>query len=280
MPLKPIPDEVTVVSRPEQQEKNLSGAKEGVCASYAVDSTNIKRLESARTWGGQRDYWNKTAPGQYTETTVPNTGFELRILHLEYRGNGGRAYKVVDQWHRMFDLREDALIETISSVGILPGGVLPGMFLWSLQGSEMKLIREGSSLHLELLEKSSEEARKPTTTVVPGMVYLSAKGEKFLFLGKKDKKEYWTRMYEYSKGLSFYSIDEVKKKTVYGEGEPLPGGYGVDYAYAHLITSWEKEIEDRLTNYPQYKLNLDTIGHYKERIKQAKALREAFKNAQ
>lgn len=264
MKLKPIPDQVTVHTRPVVSTKNLLGVNINVKEGYAVDSTNVSRNESAQGWAGR-------AGKSLTEN---NKGFTLTILSLTVRAQGGRAYKVVDQHKRMFDLREDSLLEAIANVGILPGGILPGQWLWSLQGSEMKLIREGSDKHKELLSKSSHEALTPTANPVVGLAYTNIRGtSRYLYVGNKDGKQLWMEVYDYKNkgGWWGWRIDEVKQKKVYGSGIELFPGKSYKYTIEHFIDDAKKDKEDAMEKNRQYSWPQD-LSHYDERIARLESL--------
>lgn len=250
MKLKPIPDQVIVHARPQTSTNNLLGVSINVCEAYAVDSTNTSRNVSAQEWAGR----NGTS-----HVVEDNKGFTLTILSLTVRAQGGRAYKVVDQLNRMFDLREDSLLEAIANVGILPGGILPGYWLWSLQGSEMKLIREGSAKHQELLSKSSAEALTPTPNPVVGLAYTDKRGKStFLYVGNKDGKQLWMEVHNYSHkgGWWGYTVNEVKSKKVYGQGFELYPGKSYKYTIGRFIDGLKKdkaeaEIRNKGYGWPQ-----------------------------
>lgn len=72
---------------------------------------------------------------------------KLQLLYLAKRGQGGRAYKVAhmaeDGNNYIFDLREDALIDSLFNNGC-QNGVFLSEFFWGKKGSQTKLIHAGS----------------------------------------------------------------------------------------------------------------------------------------
>lgn len=260
MKLKPIPDEVNVHTRPESTSNNLAGVSVKTRLAYAVDSTNTTRNASAKQWAG-------TAT---SATTEDNKGFHLTILSLTVRAQGGRAYKVMDQLNRVFDLREDALLEAISSVGILPGGILPGEWLWSLQGSEMKLIREGSAMHTALLEKSTDAALTPNSSPTPGYVYTNLRGtDQFLYLGPKDGQQHWIEVhwYRHKGGWWPSTVHKVKSKKVYGPGILMYPDKTYKYTLQQLIADIENDKATRIKDYGSlYSGSNLNLEYYDERI--------------
>jgi hypothetical protein len=109
----------------------------------------------------------------------------LKVIGLEHRSEGGRAYKVLTPEGFYFDLREDVLLDTILSEGIKPGGVLGGEYRWAKVSSEMKLVRVGSTLYSALLEASERSilASIPKNKFEVGKIYESKSGERSIFLG-------------------------------------------------------------------------------------------------
>ena len=97
----------------------------------------------------------------------------LRVLSLEHRGQGGRAYKVVTPDGFYFDLREDILLDTMKTEGVAPGGILRGQYIWARVGAEMKLVRKGSELFRALLEASERSILSaiPLKQLKVGTVY-------------------------------------------------------------------------------------------------------------
>lgn len=223
MKQKAIPTTIFFASKPAVADTTLKGKSLEVSPTYASDAENLKRVESAKDWAGNSLSIYNPKSGKYerpkvaiTGITENNSGFKLQILSLEIRGQGGRAYKVIDQKNRLFDLREDTLLEVLTNVGIEPDGILPGEYLWSLQGSEMKLIRFGSEIHKELLNNTENpEINKPVVPVM-GKTYTNSKGD-WYYLGKKDGMQHWIEFYSFDEGktFGFYDIENLKSKTVY-----------------------------------------------------------------
>lgn len=170
MPMKPyIPKDLLITHRPEQDFEADNGRLYRVFSSFAVDASNAKRVKTAMGWSQQPVYGDGPHPDPIKVPNAPITN--LRILSMEVRGGGGpnpgRAYKIITEERRMFDLREDVLLDAILNTGIKPGGVLPGHYVWVRYApTNSKLMRLGSQLirdvvpednMLEWLEKSLEE---------------------------------------------------------------------------------------------------------------------------
>lgn len=170
-----------------------------VVPAFCSDADNEKTIETGKYWANQRctqwDYETKkqvqTAQvGMKTMENKPISG--LRVLSLEHRGQGGRAYKVVTPDGFYFDLREDILLDTMKTDGVAPGGILNGQYIWARVGAEMKLVRKDSELFRALLEASERSILSsiPSKQLKVGTVYETKSGERGLFLGFVDFWDY------------------------------------------------------------------------------------------
>ncbi len=113
------------------------------------------------------------------------------------------------------DLREDVLLDTIQEVGISPGGVLNGTYLFATVGSQMKLIREGSALHTELIGATTRRNSKKISSkdLEVGGVYATISGQKLVFGGFVDTidiKSKWRRRYDGYNCSYHYVFDPPK----------------------------------------------------------------------
>lgn len=132
---------------------------------------------------------------------IPNKEItDLRILTLEIRGQGGRAYKVSatigDIKNACFDLREDVLLECIHEGILKKDGYIDGKFIFAKIESQMKIIRVGSFLHKCVLNYQNTKSLGNIKDLSVGTVYEDLKGNKFLYQGKMWTYEYKTK-YEY-----------------------------------------------------------------------------------
>lgn len=162
-----------------------------VTRAFVVDSSSTSMLKTARRWAEdlseydqeKRTYIKKNELKVDEIENKPIAG--IKVIGLEHRGNGGRAYKIVTRDNYYFDLREDVLLDTIINEGILKGGELGGSFVWGKIGSQMKLIRVGSKLYNELNETGERISLKKVGAkeLKVGGVYESKTGEKGIFLG-------------------------------------------------------------------------------------------------
>lgn len=140
--------------------------------------------------------------------TVPNDPRKnLRVFYLEERGEGGRAYKVIDEEGYVWDMREDVFLEALMTQGIRPGGYLNGEFIFGIKGSQIRLVRVGSHLH-SLLDDGSRRktlAPIPDKDLVVGKLYQNKAGKTGMFCGwvcshnAPKKAGLWYQFYSWDK---------------------------------------------------------------------------------
>lgn len=124
---------------------------------------------------------------------VPNNPITtLELYDIERRSEGGRAWKVGIPLKKgaarlLVDLREDVLLDVIL-MGKAAKGILQGPFIWAINGSQMRLVRVGSTLHksIELAEKRQAAKPIPPAAWVFGGVYADKNGREFVYLGPVD----------------------------------------------------------------------------------------------
>lgn len=146
-----------------------------------VTPTFVTRPESASGNETGKRWGDRIAP-----VTVINEPTTLRIVGLERRNEGGRAWKVVFGDDKLVDLREDVLLEALRTVGTDVDGYLEGTYVWAVVGSQMKLVRVGSTLHEALEAATQRKALKPISArdFKVGTVYRQPNGDRIVYLGK------------------------------------------------------------------------------------------------
>lgn len=174
----------------EQEDGEL--VKISVIPTFVADADNKKTLETGRLWSERmcKGYDHKTQkqitlgiPQKSQRENLPMDG--IRIVSLEHRGEGGRAYKVITKDNHYFDLREDVLLDAMLTEGISPGGILNGKFMFARVASEMKLVRYESELFRALLEAGERSILSSVSKadLKVGGLYEGKQGAKGLFLG-------------------------------------------------------------------------------------------------
>lgn len=168
----------------DRSADNTTTVKQIVVPAFPAASNDAKAKKTGIDWVKShiRPYNPNT---QVQELEVDNKNItNIQILSLEERGNGGRAYKaLVNNFY--VDLREDVVLDAMLQVGIQPGGILNGNYLWAKIGSHTKLIREGSELHRLVLDYMGKNAMKTISkkALEVGGVYQDKKKNKAIFLG-------------------------------------------------------------------------------------------------
>jgi hypothetical protein len=159
---------------------------------YVTDAENERTQKSALRWASHNFYqWDAEKNAEvlrrdYVPTIVDfsnNPMRDIRILDLEHRGEGGRAYQVLVHNKYIFDLREDVLFDTILNEGVRKNAILNGEFIFAMIQSEMKLIRVGSYIHQLALETMEAKKNATKQKFEVGKIYSSA-NQTFLYLGK------------------------------------------------------------------------------------------------
>lgn len=179
----------------EQESEEIP--KITVNPTFISDSTNAGTMATGRNWAKQNwhnQIWDpKTRayvalkPWKVQEITTKNEPIKnIRVLGLDIRMNGGRAWKCVDEQDRYFDLREDVLLDLMRTVGVKEGGYLAGEYVWAKVAQTMKLVRVGSELHAALIEATvrKEAPMIDKKTLKQWSVYEQKNGKVFWYLGR------------------------------------------------------------------------------------------------
>jgi hypothetical protein len=123
---------------------------------------------------------------------IPNKIFTgVAIRELDFRGRGGRAYKVTvpiaeaSSGCIYVDFREAELIDAIQNAGILPGGILQGEYTFGSCDGQMKLLRIGSKAHTETAAMDVKRSSKPIpiSKMIIGNTYETPGGKAMTYLG-------------------------------------------------------------------------------------------------
>lgn len=198
-----IPDKVTYVAAAEEIVKvrwdinaySWMTKEDDVIREHKVSPTfpipagNEKRLETAKAWAKNYRGPYGPSPGVNNEVaklvTRYNTPFRIQLCDLDFRGQGGRAYKVIDENGFYFDLREDVLFEALLEVGCQPEGHLNGEYLWCMNNTQMKLIRANSKLHQVMFRAGQRRNAEPikNSELQIGFIYQAKDAGKQIFMG-------------------------------------------------------------------------------------------------
>lgn len=186
-----IPESLTFWSRGQtkvtQKWDDLeSDTKEYIVRpAYVADTKNKKTNKTGQDWANtSMSVWNPTTQKYEKpsidveqETRLNKPIDDVRIIALEIRGQGGRAYKVVVDNKYYVDLREDVLLDAMLHEGIGVGGKLGGRYIFAVVGSQMKLVRIGSALYDAVSESTKVGKTKAIKDFEVGGIYARKSGE-------------------------------------------------------------------------------------------------------
>lgn len=212
-----IPDKVVFINRKPQQidwewdDFKRENVKVGptVVPLFVADPLKPKTVETGLSWAKDRWWSGKDTTTEHipTQLEVENNPIQIKIISLETRSQGGRAYKVMFGENNYYvDLREDVLLDCILECKI-EQGVPDCEFVWGKVGSQMKLVRVGSELHEQLIQTTEDgkKAKIKKSDLEVGGVYRNKKGEYQIYLG-----EFWVFDYQVKPNQDYY----------YGNGNP------------------------------------------------------------
>ena len=206
-------------------DDNTVSNKVDVLPSFCSDSENVKTMTSGETWAKGYSVWDnitktymRSPVHKISRDNKPISG--VRIVSIERRSQGGRAYKVATKDGHYFDLREDVLLDIISNSSIKKS-VISCDLLWCKIGAEMKLIRIDSDLHKHAIESTAvkKSGPIPASQLVVGKIYEMRNGDKVLFLGNctvdlTENNDYNNYTYVNKKVQVWYEIPDYRIKDI------------------------------------------------------------------
>lgn len=234
-----IPKQITYVSGP-QTLMEIDLGKELPTEQLVTPtfiSTSDTSLITARKWvetkrwrgvNQETNEWlyDHTPVQEQTVDNKPITN--VRIIGLERRGNGGRAYKVLIDDLYLVDLREDVLMDTMNQHGIDPGRKLKGRYIWAKIGSQTKLIMVEGEVEKELQTatdiKEQQHKIESKDLVVGGIYKMKSKAMIFFGYDKISKQNAFVEIYSFilkrAKTYEQAAIEmlEPSRSSLYGVG--------------------------------------------------------------
>lgn len=202
-----IPEKIVYISRPatkinwewdDFERKHIQTGEE-VLPTFVADPSKPKTVETGISWA------SVCKDDKIIQEILDNKPFHIRILSLEKRNQGGRAYKAILDFKNYYvDLREDVLLDAIIESGISKGGIPNAEFIWGKVGSQMKLVRVDSELHSELIKTTEDGKKSKVSNVEIGGVYKNKKGEFSVYLG-----QHWILDYDDIKEILSYGFKQV-----------------------------------------------------------------------
>lgn len=211
-----IPEEIAIVHSGKHKisrgwiDLERDKEQELVIPAFPLDPSNEKKMKTAIRWAKSNKVRGTRVKDEDIEIVrrknEPFTWF--RIVTLETRSEGGRAWKIVDQDNFYFDLREDILLDIIRHCGVGLNAEVTGKFIWAVVGSQTKLVRVDSGLHDELIEatKMHNAEKLSNKDLEPGDICKSKSGSIGIFLGWVAGKEirvspHWNNSNRYGYGF-------------------------------------------------------------------------------
>jgi len=154
----------------------------------------------------------------------------LKLVGLDLRAEGGRAWKVLTPENHLVDLREDAMLNQIFTKGIPSDGVLEGPFRWVKLGSSMRLALMDSPLYkdlekLEALRRLPRGGKLRIKDLVVGGIYRGTYAHRLaIYRGRMVYRGKKLLAWEEMSGSDSKTPEESYAKTV--EMRRQPSNYG------------------------------------------------------
>jgi hypothetical protein len=214
------------------------GIAEDVIPAFVSDADNKKTIETGLFWSARKDQ---------TLTPIPNIPISgVKVVSVVSRQQNN-CFKAMTSEGFYVDIRDDVLLEAIKTVGVKEGGILNGEFIWARVGSDMKLVRVGSSLHKAMTEVMENKSKKLISSkeLVPG-IYKLKNGNKAVYFGKvksfsiKELKDGW-------------EPSGIRRKNYVGSG---PSEYELWFEEGHRVSieTLEDVINDKYFYYNLFSL--------------------------
>lgn len=180
-------DTICYVSRSPIDVVDILGNKITIRHTFPYNPQSKTAPKTAMAWASRSFYDHKSRsmidPGQPEILERKNDPFTITIIDLDVRSEGGRAYKVIDDANRCFDLREDQIVDVIKHTGIEAGGKINGTFVWGITASTTRLVLVGGDLYNDMLERVGL-TNLPNDAFKFGHVYRKRDCSDHVFIGR------------------------------------------------------------------------------------------------
>lgn len=153
-----------------------------VTPTMPTDADSAQQRTTAEAWaseGGGKGF---------TVVERDNKPFKVRIVGVEQRREGGRAWKAIIDNELLIDMREEVLLDCIID-GIESGGVPRGEFIFAREGSQMKIVRIGSHVHKDLEQANTRRKSSSISKseLKAGVLYRTRGAGMVYYLGRAGK---------------------------------------------------------------------------------------------
>ena len=173
-----IPDKIIIVSKSTKTDS-------GYYPAFIVPSDNKKILETALRWA-------TSVRSHPVQVEIENKPCKAKIIGLDFRGNGGRAWQVVIYDKYLVDLREDTLLEILKDGKVLNGETEENL-VWVRLGGQSKMVVENGKTYKCIREeelKAVEKVKNKKLITNPiEMKYYKNEYYCYLYLGKLKNKD-------------------------------------------------------------------------------------------
>lgn len=209
-------DSVSYALRRPSKSYDICGNEITVQDAFPFNPSSKTSPETAKRWARENSYTYDITTGKYVYdlkewtpeiVTIKNIPFKVQITDLSVRSEGGRAYKVIDEKNRQFDLREDQILEIFRHVGVRSQGFVNGTFVWGMLGSQMHMVLVGGNMYEKMLEntqKSNELKEKQATNqtisaskAMKDTLYMKSDGSHVAFLGRVSSPHHEKTLYAF-----------------------------------------------------------------------------------
>lgn len=231
----------------DYNEYDDKGLKTNVTPTYPVGSDKDSDLIAAKKWA-KNNRTSKSSIKVDVKNNEPLT--KIKIISLDVRSQGGRAYKVIIDDKYYVDMREDVVVEAIISVGVSAGGILNGSYIWVKLGSQMRLVRVDSALYEAINESNKLKELKPIPKdeLEIGGIYEDRRGEVAVFLGLVN-----TVKYDISDKYFSYKTKKNNKAMLFYEC----------YSLSKIGTELQKDLKENSL----FSFKIHKTHHYLKKIK-------------
>lgn len=152
-------------------------------AAFVTDPASKTSLNTATLWAKHGYGEGTTKAPEVVEAENGPIQF-LRVIDIDVRGEGGRAWKVMTPQRWYVDLREDVFLDCLKARCVMQndqqdgGLVIQGPFRWVRFGTQMRLALINSDLYRQI-EQSAKAKADPvpkirTKDLTIGGVYISS----------------------------------------------------------------------------------------------------------
>jgi len=196
-------------------------------AAMVTDADSKPSQVTAERWAKGGQYWSPAGAYKDNEAVPEPDAIDnepipwLRVVGLDIRSEGGRAWKVLTPEGYLVDLRDDVLLEVLFNKGVPKGGKIKGPFQWVKLGSQMRIVLVKSTMYKAIQKSQEERAKKKArprmkaADLVVGGLYSTQMGSIKLYFGRVRYKgklcflwfEDWLRW----RGSENASVEEITR---------------------------------------------------------------------